>query len=462
MPKGTKHGNTDPSSSTGEGSSSRLSDPVTLETTQHSGEIPDTEVIFAGEVVRQIEAVVESFRTGGIKKTQAIVKISGILDADPTGNEQLKSESLDRYVSTLNGIEALAAQSNERGLRYTNTALGKRKEGSSGGGERHEESNGDNAGASNEIDIDDFIEGLSKGDDLQLGENDPSEGSGDDSDRESNNGLDERGRSNKKQRIYESQMPWFDAEQRVRKSCKNRSCNKTRNTLDVFQRDPVTVKRWIRCASTAPAGFANSEWDSLIKGETVDLHTVFSSLHHVRSIDESIGRIGATEIQFGKPKPAVKVETSGQWTAAFNLVIKATSFLFPHRDEELRQYGDYMEELFSAKSTAVHPRLFKYDEAVRYKVGQGQSILLTDRTAFTRYYEAIVAPDGVGIEGEDEGGKAGPRKGGKPGERSDICHRFNASKGCNLTADKCKYKHICKKCRSRGHGKVDCKVDEAV
>ena len=31
-----------------------------------------------------------------------------------------------------------------------------------------------------------------------------------------------------------------------------------------------------------------------------------------------------------------------------------------------------------------------------------------------------------------------------------------------MAADKCKYKHICKKCKSSGHGKVDCKITEAV
>jgi hypothetical protein len=137
----------------------------------------------------------------------------------------------------------------------------------------------------------------------------------------------------------------------------------------VFQRDQSAVKRWIKCASTAPAGFPNTEWDALVKGETVDIDTVFSSLHHIHSVDEGIGRVGSTEIQFGHPKPAARIETSGQWTAAFNLVIKAMTFLFPHQYDELREYEDYMEEMFSVKSLSVHSKLFKYDEAVRYKVG---------------------------------------------------------------------------------------------
>ena len=257
-------------------------------------------------------------------------------------------------------------------------------------------------------------------------------------------------------------MLWFDAEQQFRRSNTNLSCNKTRNLLDIFQRDPATVKRWIRCASSAPAGFPSSEWDALIKRELIDIDSVFSSLHYIHRVDESVGHVGSTEIQFGRPKPAAKIETSGQWTAAFNLIVKATAFLFPHWYEELRQYGDYIEELFSAKSVSIHPKLFKYDAAVRYKVGQGQNVLLTDRGAFTRYYEAIVASDGVGAEGSGGGSKGNQRKSGKTGERSDVCHRFNGANGCSLTADKCKYKHICKKCKQHGHGKMDCKVEETM
>jgi hypothetical protein len=362
----------------------------------------------------------------------------------------------------LEGIEAIATRSNRHGTRVTATALGKRKDVSSGRRGGLEESDRGSAVVEQPSEIDSFIQRLSEENDMDERGSTSGEDSGDDGGHESDDGPGERGRSNKKQRIYESQMPWFRAEQQVRKSATNQSCNKTRSILEIIQRDPVTVKRWIRCASSAPAGFPSTEWDALVKGESVNLDTVFSSLHHIQSIDEGVGRVGTTEIQFGRPKPAAKIETSGQWTAAFNLVIKATVFLFPHRYDELRQYEDYIEELFSAKSVAIHPKLFKYDEAVRYKVGQGQNILLTDRSQFSRYYEAIVAPDGVGAEAASDGNKTGPKKGGKSGEKSDICHRFNGTNGCSSSAEKCKYKHICKKCKQRGHGKMDCKVDEGV
>jgi hypothetical protein len=469
----TRHGTTQTAPSSGEGSTSKTSESITTGTTQRSGESQDTETNFAGEAVKRIETLVESFRTGNAKKSHTIVKIGQILE-ESGGSDEVKDKALDGYSSTLDGIKVLATRSNERGLRHTNSILGKRKENLGGRDQRHEEFDGNHPGDSPVFNIDNFYDGVPKSSGPSDGGDDPGgdDSGGDDSggdDPEGESGSDdesgdfgERGRSNKKQRIYESQMPWFSAEQRIRKSNTNPSCNKTRSILDIFQRDTATVKRWIRCASTAPAGFPSTEWDALVKGESIDIDTVFSSLHHIHSIDEGVGHVGSTEIQFGRPKPAAKIETSGQWTAAFNLIVKATSFLFPHRYDELRQHGDYMEELFSAKSVAIHPKLFKYDEAIRYKVGQGQNILLTDRAQFTRYYEAIVASDGVGFEGTSEASQGNPRKDGKPREKSEICHRFNGAKGCSSTAEKCKYKHICKKCKSSGHGKVDCKVDEGV
>ena len=213
---------------------------------------------------------------------------------------------------------------------------------------------------------------------------------------------------------------------------------------------------------SAPAGFPSSEWDALIKGESVDIDAVFSSLHHVHCVDESVGHVGSTEIQFGRPKPTAKVEMSGQWTSAYNLIVKATLFLFPHRYDELRQYGDYIEELFSTKSISTHQKLFNYDTAVRFKVGQGQNILLINRDQFMQLYKAMVAPDGVGVDRASDGSQVAQGKGGKAGAKSDVCHCFNRKKGCSNTAEKCKYKHICKKCKQSGHGKVECKVDEAV
>ena len=59
----------------------------------------------------------------------------------------------------------------------------------------------------------------------------------------SNNDAGDQGRSNKKQRLYKSQMPWFNKDKRLRKSIANPSCIKTKDTLNIFQRDLAAIKR---------------------------------------------------------------------------------------------------------------------------------------------------------------------------------------------------------------------------
>ena len=116
----TKHGKAPATQSTGEGSSSsRIEDSITVGTTQQSGEPQEEESTFSGETVRQIEALIESFRTGKDTKTQTIFKISQILATEQIGDEQSRFDSLERYASTLNSIEALSTtESAKHGQRF--------------------------------------------------------------------------------------------------------------------------------------------------------------------------------------------------------------------------------------------------------------------------------------------------------------------------------------------------------
>jgi hypothetical protein len=85
---------------------------ISADTAQRSADEQTSESTFAGEAVRQIEALVESFRTRQIKKLETIYRIGQILADESTGSERLKSDSLERYAATLEGIEAITAQSN--------------------------------------------------------------------------------------------------------------------------------------------------------------------------------------------------------------------------------------------------------------------------------------------------------------------------------------------------------------
>ncbi|PPQ92713.1 hypothetical protein CVT25_014020 [Psilocybe cyanescens] len=336
---------------------------------------------FAESTVLAIESAIEDFRCGTLSKQRAIFRIVTALGIRSEEEDEPKLRALGEYTAVLNGFQTESDRAIGRGERESNAMLvtahaaSKRRRGStqpegtiSGGRPEQDES------------VNEFLTRISKSNDNG---SDDSDGSGG-SDEDKTDGYEGRdgyqGQSNKKQRIFESDMPWFTSEAKTRSQRTKHSCNTTQNILDLLQKDSATVKRWIRGAISAPAKFLSSEWDTLIKGDAVDLDTVFkwdtlikgdavdldtvfSALHFLNYPEENVGRIGPTEIHFGRPKPAKRIESSGQWTAAWNLTVKATSFLFPHRYDKLRSYGEYMERLFLIKSVSIHPRLFKYDDA---------------------------------------------------------------------------------------------------
>ena len=103
-----------------------------------------------------------------------------------------------------------------------------------------------------------------------------------------------------------------------------------REILKIFQRDITFAERDIRRSTTAPQGFPDTEWRHIFRGEAVNLDIVLSNLHQVAPPKENVGRIGRTEISLGSTDPAQKVQTSGDWTAAWNATIKAMVYAFPH------------------------------------------------------------------------------------------------------------------------------------
>ena len=123
----TRHGKAaaTPSNSVDSPSSGDLSS-ITVDTSQRSGESSTNEVAFAAEAVGEMEALVESFRTGKTRKSETIFKIGQVLANQSTGDEKLRSDSLERYALTLDGIEAIINQSNRHGMHATGSLLGKR------------------------------------------------------------------------------------------------------------------------------------------------------------------------------------------------------------------------------------------------------------------------------------------------------------------------------------------------
>ena len=122
-------------------------------------------------------------------------RIGQILTAEPSGSEPQKVETYDRYTATLDGIEALAAQSARHGSQITNPILGKRKEGSDQGSGGHAEFDRHPIANEQEDDVNEFLDNISR---ENQHKNDDEHDSGGESDDENKHGskygADERGR----------------------------------------------------------------------------------------------------------------------------------------------------------------------------------------------------------------------------------------------------------------------------
>ena len=366
-------------------------------------------------LLRELESSVESFRGGKVSKTDVIADIIRILGQNTyvSITQPQKESTFDSYLTEILSIQSIFDQSNG--------------ESGTGGVPQHSSPN---------LESERHKEGSKRGR----------------GDTESDDEDDDDG-AVRKRKLLESDMPWYIPGESLSTVSSRPSCQETCRLLRSYNRDISRAKFFVKLAPNCPTGIPSSQWERVFKGDAVDLNQVFASLHHVVVDEERTGRLGETEISFGVAEPKKKVRTAAEWSSAWRRASKAIAFAFPHRREELLDYGDYIESEFAAKVSSSHHKIILYDIALRNEVAGGQSFLLTDHDKFSRLYSAIVLPDGVEGHADNPGGK-------KPGSRQgagkqEVCNKFNAGT-CKHSSDDCKYLHACKKCRKLDHGKKDC------
>ena len=167
--------------------------------------------------------------------------------------------------------------------------------------------------------------------------------------------------SSKRPRLNESDMLWFSSSDKPTIASQNPSCRETCRLLQAYNQDVSKAKFFVKIASNSPAGFPSSQWEQILKGESVNLNQVFTSLHHVVLDEERAGHLGDSEISFGVTEAKKQVSTATEWSAAWRRASKAIIFAFPHRREELLDYGDYIEPEFTAKQSSVHHKIILYN-----------------------------------------------------------------------------------------------------
>jgi hypothetical protein len=366
-------------------------------------------------VLKELELAVDSFRKGEVPKTAALSSVIRILgeNSHVTAAGPQKEATFDSYLTEILSIDSTRGDEG-RPARTTE--------------EVHPTS--DRAGTKR--------------------------GSGKNGDAAESESDDDDDKPTKKQKLLESDLPssWFAAPKKSSSDPSSPSSQETCRLLRIYNIDITKAKFFIKIAPNSPAGIPSSQWERILKGDAVDLNQIFASLHHTIPDEERTGRLGDTEISFGVVEAKKRISTSAEWSASWRRASRAIEFAFPHRREELLEYGDYMESEFTAKLVSSHPKLLLYDIALRNEVAAGQRILLTDHSRFTRLYSAIVLPDGV-EGGSTKSSNDKPSGARQPNGKPEICNKFNAGTCKNADGD-CKYRHICKKCKKPGHGDKDC------
>jgi hypothetical protein len=374
--------------------------------------------------VSEIDHLVELFRAGERSRFEVVTSITQLLNGDADLSPQEKAQCFELYMAEVGSIQESPRARGKAKADGRPFVFGSH-------GSRLVEERGHGSGFVDE------------------GDHEPREEESNGGGSSSSSGSDED-EPRKRRKLHQSDMPWSNRREEM--VSQNPSCLKSASLIRKFYRDLKSTKLFIKLAPGAPRGIPMSEWEHIFKGEAVDLDKILSSFHRVSLDSEGKASVGDTEISISSVETKRKVETSSEWATSWRSASRAIAFVFKHREQELAEYGDYIERLFAAKRSSSHGQVILFDRGVRNEVGGGQTLLLTDYHYFTSLYAATLQDDGIEYNRSRRGGK-----GAKPGEpKSEVCLRFNSQGGCRFSESACKYQHSCLGCGQNGHGKPTC------
>lgn len=153
------------------------------------------------------------------------------------------------------------------------------------------------------------------------------------------------------------------------------------------------------------------------------------------------------------PRLTGSVKTTADHTIAFNMYVKAISFVFPKRSTEYTQYHTYLSRLFHSVDSRYHSRIIEFDKAVRNQVAMQRDLRLTDYSQFEQLRTTFLTSFGVGSSSSStaSGGE------NQIGEKELEAGMIPVINGIEGPDGERRYAHCCDQrgCR-RGHKKSEC------
>ncbi|PPQ91591.1 hypothetical protein CVT25_012778 [Psilocybe cyanescens] len=242
----------------------------------------------------KLEDLVSAYKLGDILKAHTLSDGLRLLEGDPALSVSERGRSLDLFILQLETDPK--GKSASRPLVPATSPLAVNSEPAS---------HVDIADDANDIDqsVSDFLD--------QFATPPPRQRRRDDENDEED---DDDGRV-KRQKLAESEMPWYDDE-RVNP---NPSSEKTLRLLRRYGKDISAAKRYVRLASRAPTGVPASQWERIFKGECLNLDLFLSARCRVTVDVERTTRIGDAEISTGVVEPKQKVQMPSEWMSAWRV-----------------------------------------------------------------------------------------------------------------------------------------------
>ncbi|KAG1723383.1 hypothetical protein EDD22DRAFT_790129 [Suillus occidentalis] len=254
----------------------------------------------------------------------------------------------------------------------------------------------------------------------------------------------------KKQRGFKLDLSNLTNPSVVRRTKKlSPSLRKTNSILANWAHDPKRVKRkWLESAFLPE--FPESELYNIIRGRVVNFDVVFSGWYSDEPEEDFEEKLGKLKIKIkGEAEPSKSVRSSQDWNVAYSLFARAMRFAFPHRLDELDDYGNFIHQKFAQNVSKYHSRVIAFDKAVRKRVSRRRDLRLSDFDQFSDLYEGHFSLSGRCVNEEGSSGSSKRRRG------VDHCKRWNF-KTCSRSDSSCNYRHVCAKCGSSEHPEKSC------
>ena len=138
----------------------------------------------------------------------------------------------------------------------------------------------------------------------------------------------------------------------------------TRKLIANYTTDLKRAKWSLATSARIPARVPDTEWSNILQGRAVNLDAIFSGSISTEPDQRATQQVGEVELRFNMSKPTKAVRSCGDWVIAWGYAERAIMFAFPHREQEVTDYREYILSHFAALNSWYHHHVIELDKAI--------------------------------------------------------------------------------------------------